>query len=502
MSRTFPQLHQQITSSSDFIKAKRDAVTYKTTALNKNSKEYQDYDNNFIVSKDISGCLISSRSYQDYLSISKGKHYVNPILSGASAGKYQSWMGSFLTFNQIDVSHSAPAVQELSYNDLSGTYLAPHGKNKLPFPPTTIEGDPSDRSLSIYPGFVEDPKLQFFYEKCKSTDNDLPRYITNFSELKPRERASDEYWRAVAGQNMTGFSFPDKPRLQLQLTDLSYAPYAPLASIDTSLDANTQSIKQKYRYCERTPEETFIPALLGERHIQVVAIENVPPPSGMPTSPAPSVPNGTIEWLPMGIVTQEFEIEVDYECAISRIEVLACLPTITNNDLLSKFKKNGSTQFDLKLYQNPPSTATITNGPQQINFINVSVTTSSLPTTPGFVTCNITPRSGLNAVAAAAAANKLKCVPNQKNNFCFSINTYNLAQMADDPALALTSGQKRVFPVTNIDPAPAGWLGYSNSSLMPWNSSTTPGSFTSGTLYTTRDLIFKVWVTKTQPVYS
>ena len=246
MSRTFPQLHQQITSSSDFIKAKRDAVTYKTTALNKNSKEYQDYDNNFIVSQDQSGCLISSRSYQDYLSISKGKHYVNPILSGASAGKYQSWMGSFLTFNQIDVSNSAPAVQELSYNDLSGTFLKTNKKNRLPFPPTTIEGDPSDRSLSSYPGYVEDPKLQFFYEKCKSTDNDLPRYITYFSELKPRERASNEYWRAVAGQNMTGFSYPSKPSLNLgQLTDLSNAPYAPIASIDYETNAE----EQRKRYC-------------------------------------------------------------------------------------------------------------------------------------------------------------------------------------------------------------------------------------------------------------
>ena len=290
MSRTFPQLHQQITSSSDFIKAKRDATTFKATATNRNSKEYQDYDNNFIVSNEPKGCLISARSYHDYLSISKGKHYVNPILSGASAGKYQSWMGSFLTFNQIDASNSAPAVQDLSYNDVSGTFLNAGGINNLPFPPTTIEDAPNDRSLSSYPGYVEDPKLQYFYEKCKSTDSNLPRYITNFSELKPRERASSAYWRAVAGQNMTGFSFPDKPRLQLQLTDLTNAPYAPLAYIDTSLDANTQSIEQKYRYCERTPEETFIPAVIAERHIQVVAIENVLPPSGMPTSPAPSVP--------------------------------------------------------------------------------------------------------------------------------------------------------------------------------------------------------------------
>ena len=154
-------------------------------------------------------------------------------------------MGSFLTFDQIDVSNSAPAVQELSYNDLSGTFLDADGKNKLPFPPTTIEGDASDRSLSSYPGYVEDPNLQFFYEKCKSTDNDLPRYITNFSELKPRERASNDYWRAVAGQNLTGFSYPNKPNLSFQLTDLSYAPYAPISSINESTNAE----EQRKRYC-------------------------------------------------------------------------------------------------------------------------------------------------------------------------------------------------------------------------------------------------------------
>lgn len=243
MSRTFPQLHQQITSSSDFIKAKKDAATFKTTAVNQNSKEYQDYDNNFIVSKDGNGCLISARSYNDYLSISKGKHYINPILSGASAGKYQSWMGAFLTFNQRDVSNSAPAVQDLSY--VSNTILNTAGKNKIPYPPTSVEGQPADRALSDYPGYIEDPKLQFFYEKCKSTDNDLPRYITNFSELKSRERASNDYWRAVAGQNMTGFSYPNKPNLSIQLTDLTNAPYAPIASIDASLNA----IKQSERFC-------------------------------------------------------------------------------------------------------------------------------------------------------------------------------------------------------------------------------------------------------------
>ena len=266
MSRTFPQLHQQITSSSDFIKAKRDAATFKTTAKSQNSKEYQDYDNNFIVSKEGNGCLISARSYKDYLSISKGKHYINPILSGASAGKYQSWMGAFLTFNQRDASNSAPAVQDLSYNNANGTFLNPSGENKLPFPPTTIEDDPNDRSLSSYPGYVEDPKLQFFYEKCKSTDNDLPRYITNFSELKPRERASNEYWRAVAGQSMTGFDFPSKPSLNLrQLTDLTNAPYAP-TPIASVFYQNAPG-KQWQRWCSLNGNTTNTSTLYFQRKI-------------------------------------------------------------------------------------------------------------------------------------------------------------------------------------------------------------------------------------------
>lgn len=238
MSRAFQQLNQQITNSSDFTKAKRDAVTYIAVSKNKNSNDYKSYDNNFIVSSDASACLVSSRSYADYLSISKGKRHVNPVLSGASAGKYQSWLGNFLTLNTIDVSNSAPAVQDLSFNGniISG------GVNTISFPKPIHP----EQIRNNYPGYIEDPNNKFNFNTCRSADNDLPRYITEYSILDPDRRSSKAYWRAVAGQNMGGFDFPSKPTLNSkQYTDLQNAPYAPISSVDTSLNEQ----KQWERWC-------------------------------------------------------------------------------------------------------------------------------------------------------------------------------------------------------------------------------------------------------------
>lgn len=241
MSRAFQQLHQQVTTASDFTRSKKDAVTYIAVSKNKNSNEYKKYDNNFVINTDASACLVASRSYADYLSISKGKRHINPVLSGASAGKYQSWLGNFLTLNTIDVSMTAPAVQDLSFNDASNNLMY-DSVNFVPYPP------PQEvQSLrNNYPGYVEDPNNKFNFYSCRSADNDLPRYITDYSELQPDRRARKEYWRAVAGQNMTGFDFPSRPSLNSkQYTDLQHTPYAPISSVDTSLNAQ----KQWERWC-------------------------------------------------------------------------------------------------------------------------------------------------------------------------------------------------------------------------------------------------------------
>lgn len=232
-SRCFPILNRDIEYSGDYTRSKRQSTIYKSFRNSIKSNDTHDlnkiqkYDNNYIIKRtDIDllngnkGCLVSANSHSALLDITKGKYYVNPILTGASAAKYESWTGVFIL---SDVS-GIDSIKDLSWN---GTSVLEGSNNIMQFPPPS-QKETEEWNNNAYPGFIIDPKNQIFWNQCYDNDTQLIAPIANTGKLD--YKWTNAYWKAVSGQPLHGLSFPQKICITDQRTNLNtvnaihYAP--------------------------------------------------------------------------------------------------------------------------------------------------------------------------------------------------------------------------------------------------------------------------------------
>lgn len=226
-SRCFPILNRDIDYSGDYTRAKKQSTVYKSFRNSINNKDalikLQKYDNNYIINnvEDLSaGCIIFANSHTALLDITKGKYYTNPLLTGASALKYESWTGVFIL---SDVSGIA-SINDLSWN---GTTVLEGSNNIMQFPPPSQKST-DEWNNNAYPGFVIDPDNKIFWQQCFANNNKVIAPIANTG--KTDYKWTNAYWKAVSGQPLYGMSFPTKFCISEQRTDLDTANainYAP-----------------------------------------------------------------------------------------------------------------------------------------------------------------------------------------------------------------------------------------------------------------------------------
>lgn len=222
-SRCFPILNRDIEYSGDYTRSKKQSTIYKSlrNAITSNDdlKKTQKYENNYNIYKSFDllcgnkGYIISASSHEALLDITKGKYYTNPLLTGASAAKYESWTGVFIL---SDVSGVA-SIQDLTWNSTVKT-IEKGAVNTFEFPPPS-QPDTKDWNTHAYPGFIIDPGNKIFWQSCNKNDTKLIAPITNTAKLD--YKWTNGYWKAVSGQPLHGMNFPEKIHLSQQETNVN-----------------------------------------------------------------------------------------------------------------------------------------------------------------------------------------------------------------------------------------------------------------------------------------
>jgi hypothetical protein len=221
-SRCFPILNRDIEYSGDYTRSKRQSTVYKSLRNSiqnfEDLKKTQKYENNYVIARtDIDimcgnrGQIVSAISHSALLDVTKGKYYTNPLLTGASAAKYESWSGVFIL---SDVSGIA-SIQDLSWNVNT---IEKDNYNVLQFPPPS-QPDTKDWNTYAYPGFIIDPSNKIFWQSC--SDNDTKLIAPIFNTGKVDYKWTNSYWKAVSGQPLHGMSFPEKINLFNQETNVN-----------------------------------------------------------------------------------------------------------------------------------------------------------------------------------------------------------------------------------------------------------------------------------------
>lgn len=160
------------------------------------------------------GCLKSAPSHSDLLAVTKGKHYANPILSGAAQSSTSSVAGNAVV---MDFSaNGVVAVRDCSF-DASNTVVYGVSAGSISLY-TGVQNPGNYYPESAYPGFITDPSNKMFW----TSSNCPPRRGTPWNSFENVGDVSYQwtpyFWRAVAGHALGGMAFPEPVSFKLQPT--------------------------------------------------------------------------------------------------------------------------------------------------------------------------------------------------------------------------------------------------------------------------------------------
>ena len=287
-SRAFKTIDQQITTGGDYIEALRRKTMYTSIMRKVKTEEgalsIAKHDSNV----NIEWCSDASRShdlksrarlkstinYSTLLDIAKGKRQANPVLNGSTASKFNIFTGNFA---MVHAEAPIPVLVPFKWDSTRNTNLpifimAPTGPtglattNTVTFPNNGQSTDAMDSSWnqSYYPGWWFDPLGVLTELNCNQTEaTNLGKRLVDQVEIT--YRWSHAYWRSVAGQSMSGFSFPENVTFYQQPTDFkdpltkAYGPLPEFASfsstvpanLDTATKINVEQVAQLNEWCKQ-----------------------------------------------------------------------------------------------------------------------------------------------------------------------------------------------------------------------------------------------------------
>ena len=232
-NRCFNTLNKTIVNSSDLTSSRRQTTMYKEIAKNSTSvagpdpvkKSGSTYNDNFIVKGTAADpCLAAAKNYELLLDITKGKRFANPLLDGASAAKYEMWVGNVLEANY----HENGVVPIRGLDASAGGTIEDASNNAIIFPSPCI--DDCCWNNTAYPGYTIDPSQNLFYAVCDDSDKLAP-YIRTVCDVSFRN--TNYYWKAASAQPLSGMKYPAPLKLRFQDTNTSTpiaTKFAPLQS--------------------------------------------------------------------------------------------------------------------------------------------------------------------------------------------------------------------------------------------------------------------------------
>jgi hypothetical protein len=258
-SRCFPILNRDVEYSSDYTKSIKQSTLFKTTMNSIKGDQdtfdkYVKYEENFRVARKQnggggtgSGILVSASNHELLLDMIRGKHYTNPILSGISGSKYQSWEGVFITNDLSGMT----ILHDMSWNDISGTLYHTHKTNTMLFPPPS-QMTTDTWNHNAYPGMILDPSKQLLYTADYShyDGNELMPSIKNTGKID--YQWTNAYWKAVSRQQLHGMSFNERVLFHIQQTDVSLPDalrFAP-RSVQDAGSSTIQGDHQLQTWCQ------------------------------------------------------------------------------------------------------------------------------------------------------------------------------------------------------------------------------------------------------------
>ena len=249
MSKAFKPFNQSAGTSSERTNNLRRQTMYNAIVSSQDANqlsEYQSTNRNFSV-KSCGSVLHSSgkpasqlsqvSSYRTYMDLAIGKRIVNPVINGQEALSMQSNMGAFYRLNtnpnatvsttQADNgSAPLPTVQgteingtKINQQSSSSTPIA--GVGRITLPNSAQDDVPVDYNQFVagnangasvydnYPGYVVDP-FSIRTTKCNIERASNPETRKIKPNISIDARWLESYWGAVAGQPLTGFSFPSQ----------------------------------------------------------------------------------------------------------------------------------------------------------------------------------------------------------------------------------------------------------------------------------------------------
>ena len=258
-NKAFKSIDTDIISSSDFIEAKKQLVKYKTienavqgkyfNKLNKWNRNVKvGYCDNYCEDEDCGEgkeksqekILISAFSYEEFLDISKGKKFANPVLNGSTNSDTNLYIGPFanVTFGTIPEDPCTDQSDNLfnkfvflyPYNtvdDSTCSYvddcITEENVNKMLFPNVGQADSNLPWGSVANPGFIFDPYARLYQEDCQQVS-----FQEGDGKIKKRKETTIldyrwfiEYWQVVVGNSLNGFSFPSKINFNSQYTKLS-----------------------------------------------------------------------------------------------------------------------------------------------------------------------------------------------------------------------------------------------------------------------------------------
>lgn len=243
-NRCFHTIDQTIINASDLTQSKRQRTIYNNLTENTLSvygpnpikNNGSRYNNNFVVKGGGIGssdaCLVSAKSYDLLLDLTKGKRFANPVLDGASATTNELWIG-----NVLELDYSGNNIIPVRSIDISTNNTIQDGDdNAIIFPSPCL--DDCSWNSTAYPGFTIDPSQQMFYYSC-----DVP-YIKSVCDVSFRN--TNYYWKAVNAQPLNGMNYPAPLKIGRQETDNTtdiYIQYAPEQEDNTEWCDGKHAIK-------------------------------------------------------------------------------------------------------------------------------------------------------------------------------------------------------------------------------------------------------------------
>ena len=244
-NRCFPQRGSLNTSASDLTRSRREAEVYNNIASNiangygpnptkNNGARYSQF--TVSTGPDSSGCLVSAPSQGDLLTITKGKHYANPILTGAAESSTESTSGNMyvIDYSTPDISGSAIAVLDLSYISGQGVRGATQGQLPLYSYPTPALPYPQN----AYPEWISDPSNQVFWpvNGCKQQRGYEMPSLTRLGDIS--YQSTPYFWKGVS-KSLAGIKIPEKVTFGLNATADNNSELLPLVDPNTPYDPET-----------------------------------------------------------------------------------------------------------------------------------------------------------------------------------------------------------------------------------------------------------------------